>query len=382
MTRDQIITLYDNLHTVPWPQAIVLGFLWSVLMVRFAMQAARTHGVVAIPSKRSSHTIPTPRLGGVGIAASFFLVVLVIEFMRPFTGSARAVGILVGAAYALVGGLLDDVADLPPLVKFLFQASAAASAVLLGADPGAIDLPGGGEAVMGTALSIGFIIFMMNAYNFMDGMDGQAAVFGGCVAAAMLVTVVGRHIAFGGFEAICLAAAIGSLGGFFLFNHPWKRSEAKTFMGDSGSQMMGYLLAVMALRLNAIGQPALPLIASLIILAPFWYDVLYTLARRLVKGENVVQPHRSHLYQRLLVAGWSHGRALLLNAFFYLVFIGLGLAYSRIPVAEWAPRGAGDMQLLVVLTAALCLALYTLFVILCERPPEASNPDSHATEDR
>lgn len=344
----------------------VLGFLMAVLLVRNSILAAKQFDILARPSERGSHTHPTPRLGGVGVAISFYVALLLMYGWWPLFRSAPwASAIVVGGAYALVGGLLDDILELDPRWKFLFQFAAAGSAVILRFHPSGFEAPNGTvlefPAWLSMSFSFLFIVFAMNMYNFMDGMDGQAAVFGMIVSLGMSFALGLDHPIRNAAEGFALAALAGSLAGLFMFNHPGRRQDEKTFMGDSGSQFVGFLLAVFALHTEELSATDFRFIACLILLSPFLWDVSFTLVRRLIRHENLFQAHRSHLYQRLLIAGWSHGSALALNAMLWLTCCGLALVYA------WLSRvGAVRERWLAILLAFVALIAYTIFVVLVE----------------
>ena len=370
MTREQLLFAYYNLYLVPWPQAFGLGVLGGALLVRVSKDLALRFGVVARPGRRMSHDIPTPRLGGVGIAGAFFLVLLAVQVLRPWPVAAWSAGLVVGSGYAFVGGLLDDVLDMPAQWKFLFQAAAAGAAVMSGTSVTHLVLPGPIEVVipqpLAGVLAFAFIVLMMNAYNFLDGMDGQAALFGLVALAGLGLPLVGLHVFDNAVEILAVAGLAGGLTAFFYYNWPGCPPKRKTFMGDCGSQFVGFVLAVLALRLNSTNPIETPLAAWLILFAPFLHDVLYTLLRRLARRENIFQAHRSHLYQRLLIAGWTHGQVLALNAVLYLGCFALAYAY-RLPWQGHSDAAATRTSLLCVMILTGLLGGYTLLVLAVER---------------
>lgn len=372
MSNHTRVVILDNLILVPWPQAFALCFLWSVLAVRLTVHAARRYGVLAHPSQRASHTVPTPRLGGVGFVSSFFIVLFLLEQVRPVPVAPWVGALIVGGGYALVGGLLDDLLDLNPRWKFLFQAAAAGTAVASGLRLDVFDWPGGAatqfSSALGIILAFLFVVFMMNAYNFMDGMDGQAAIFGIFAFAGMLAPLVGPQISYFSGEALVCAMLAGGLAGFLPFNAPGCDPERKTFMGDSGSQFIGFALAVVALRLQDAAPDRFPLAAALILFSPFIYDVLFTLVRRFVRGENLLVAHRSHLYQRLMIAGWSHGRTLALNGLLYAACFFLSHVYAvGLPAVGGLSRNPAVWEWAAVGATACALAAYTALVLAVER---------------
>lgn len=351
----------------------VLGFLVALLGVQYSIHAAHRFAVLARPCERSSHVIPTPRLGGLGVAAAFYLCVLVMYRWWDVPPAPWLAAVIVGSGYAVVGGFLDDVQELSPRWKFLFQFAAAGTAVLFGVAPTQIRLTHGWVLTLSPwiaqILSFMFIVFMMNAYNFMDGMDGQAALFGSLVCLSMGLPILRLHVGGMPTQGLFLLILSGALVGLLVFNFPGCSQSNKTFMGDSGSQFVGFMLAVFALQIEQARTPYYSFVAVLIALTPFIWDVCFTLLRRLARGENILQAHRSHLYQRLLIAGWSHAQTLAYNLVFWFLCIFLAATYSR------AQRvGAADVQDFVLAMTMLLITFYTLSVRFIEHLHRTQSP--------
>jgi UDP-N-acetylmuramyl pentapeptide phosphotransferase/UDP-N-acetylglucosamine-1-phosphate transferase len=336
--------------------AFILAMLASYGLARrltgLSRAAARRWGVLSPVTGRSSHTTPTPRLGGIGLALGF------AGGAAIFLGTLAALPALIAAresiddadAYlifgfnpALVGwlafgwfamfavGLADDRFDFPPLAK-LTGMTLAALAPILGAGVRAVVaqpvwMPTGLHVAVGIVLALGWILFFTNGYNFMDGMDGFAAGFARVAAVGMFLMLfipATVHNAAGELRAEALLLPILAMA-CWGFLH-WNRPPARVFMGDGGSLSVGYLLAVYPL-LGADGRLGVPLgvVGSLTILLPFVFDVLLTLVRRLHRGENVLKAHREHLYQRLMKTGLSHAEVLRMNVARFLICAALAL---------------------------------------------------------
>jgi UDP-N-acetylmuramyl pentapeptide phosphotransferase/UDP-N-acetylglucosamine-1-phosphate transferase len=186
-------------------------------------------------------------------------------------------------------------------VRFGVHLGAAAAATALLGPPQSVNLGSLGRFDLGIAawpLTLLWIVGMTNAFNFMDGIDGiagitAAAAGGGLAAAAGLLRV--EPVAL-----VSLAFAAASVG-FLACNWP----PARIFMGDVGSAFCGFMIAVLPLAGGPEAAASLvPIVA--VTMWPFIFDTAYTLCRRLARGENVFRAHRSHLYQRLVITGWSH----------------------------------------------------------------------------
>lgn len=295
-----------------------------------AIRVAEKRGIVDTPGERSSHAAPTPRVGGVGLVAG---VVAVIAIYLPMSGRIQAMqgflqidpvmwkpfaGFLAMALAAFALGLIDDIKGMPALAKLAGQA-------LVGCIPAAtglvvrqlqipflpvMDVP----FAVGAAMAWLWVVVLMNAVNFMDGINGLAGRFGEMVGIVLVVLGINRGWCT---EFAVVGAALWGASTGFLF---WNRPVARTFLGDCGSQALGATAAAAMLllhvndlhRVDAAKRAILdPMAAGVILCAPFLFDVLWTLARRAAKGANVLEAHREHLYQRHLVAtGGSHDRTL------------------------------------------------------------------------
>jgi UDP-GlcNAc:undecaprenyl-phosphate GlcNAc-1-phosphate transferase len=247
-------------------------------------------GALDHPVARSSHTRPTPKGGGVGIAAAFATGVAV-ELAR---GQASAADIVLTAAalFLAAASYMDDVRQWPFWLKLAAQCAAAAAIVAAGLVPLALSIPGFGAlglpGAVAAMLAMGWLLFTTNAVNFMDGLNGLAA---GSVAICCAVLALADPK--GAWLDWLLVAGVA---GFLPFNYP----SARIFMGDVGSQFLGFLLAALALRHAGESRlmPVLPLGLS-----PMLLDVAFTLIRRWRRGERLTEAHRSHFYQVAQRAG-------------------------------------------------------------------------------
>jgi UDP-N-acetylmuramyl pentapeptide phosphotransferase/UDP-N-acetylglucosamine-1-phosphate transferase len=297
---------------------------------------ALRHHALDIPNQRSSHSRPTPRGGGLAVAVVTVLgwVALGIAFQPAMCGSALW-------AYALGAGMIalvswfDDLYSLSPLARLAVHALAAFLAVFVLGYWQRIPLPTGqnlGLGYAGPVITAVWIIGLTNAYNFMDGSDGIAAIQ--AVVAAAGWACLGWLAGAQPVVNLSLLLAAASLG-FLLHNWP----PAGIFMGDVGSAFLGYSFAVLpliALRENGPLAAASPLI-GLLLVWPFVFDAALTFLRRLARGEHVLAPHRSHLYQRLIIAGYSHRFVLLLYGGLATVGVPTAILWLRHPTAAfWA----------------------------------------------
>ncbi len=292
----------------------------AVLLTRIAIAVAVRRSVLAIPNQRSSHTTPTPTMGGVAIALP------VLAWCGYRIGQDPLCwAVLGGGGMLALLGLADDLRDLSARVRLPIQAIAVA--IALSALPIAIPLVVPPISIHTAWLVVGLdfliVLWMVNLYNFMDGIDGIAT--SQCIVFCAGVLLIGRPAAF---VSELLWVLLGSAAGFLWFN----RSPARIFMGDVGSGLLGLLVGILGLTMDARHQ--MPLIASLILLAGFWFDATYTLCVRIATGQKFASAHRSHLYQKC-AQRFGHGRTTSMFVGFAVVWL---LPLSWLCVAF--PRGS------------------------------------------
>ena len=255
------------------------------------------------PNARSLHATPVPRTGGVGVLLG---VAVGLALVLPWWWVGGALWPALATLLLASISLLDDRRHVPARYRLAAQLAVALLLYLGGAAWLAPGLPGLEHLRLAdwavAPLTLVFIVWMTNLYNFMDGMDGLAggmAVFG--FGALALVGFVGDAPDYGVAAAVIAAAA----GGFLLHNLP----RAGIFLGDVGSAVLGFWAAGMLLW--GAGRGLFPLWVGLLVFSPFLVDATWTLLRRLVRGAPVWRAHREHHYQRLVLAGWSPRRTLL-----------------------------------------------------------------------
>ncbi|HET9726836.1 MAG TPA: glycosyltransferase family 4 protein [Gemmatimonadales bacterium] len=296
--------------------------------VEAVRRLALRRGVLDVPVARSSHEVPTPRGGGIVIVAATLLApVMVGGLAEGGLAPPVAAWMAGGAAIALIGWI-DDIRSLSSRTRLPVQVAAAALLLAVAGCWRELDLPLAGPVPLGWAgclLALLWIVGMTNAYNFMDGIDGIAA--GQAIVAGLAWAIIGREA--GDAEVGAIGAGIALSGaGFLLHNRP----PARIFMGDVGSGFLGFTFAALPLLLAARGTAAYPArlpVAGAALVWPFLFDASFTFVRRLVRGENVFEGHRSHLYQRLVITGMSHTRVSALYAGWALVSSALALVWLR-----------------------------------------------------
>lgn len=253
-----------------------------------------------IPNERSSHSSPTPRGGGFAIAVTT-LGGIALAASLDWVPRDLAIALIGGGAMIATVGWVDDHRSLSPLTRFAVQFISAAWAMFwLGGLPslslGVVSLHLGiGGTILG---SIG-IVWAINLYNFVDGIDGLAAgeAVSTGVTAGLLLLGVGKP----GLAVLALLIAAVNLG---FLPHNW--APAKLFMGDAGSGLLGYLFAALAVASENTG--GIPLMLWVLLLGVFIFDATVTLCRRIAHGHRWHHAHHSHAYQRLVQAGRTHAQ--------------------------------------------------------------------------
>lgn len=308
---------------------------WLVARLR---DWARRRDLLDRPNARSSHSQPTPRLGGLAMVAVVSLPGLLwLEVAGRRDSPARAL-LLLGLIVALVS-LLDDLRGLPARLRLGIHGLVACGVVASAGTLQAVSVPGLGTCALGLAdwpLSVLWIVGCINAFNFMDGIDGLAG--GQAVVLGLTWFAIGLLLAWPEGQVLGLLLA-SSAAGFLV--HNW--APARIFMGDAGSAFLGYWAAVMPF---CAPRPGALLAPAALALWPFLFDTSLTLARRARSGQPLLVAHRGHLYQRLVDSGYSHARV----ASLYIALATGGalaalLAALEHPRAPWAaallPLAAG-----------------------------------------
>jgi len=349
----------------PLVAVAVLSAVLSWSIVALVRDAALRRGLLDVPNARSSHERPTPRLGGLGIVAA---VAVSIAVARAWPGlDVRPAAILVGLGLvvALVS-LADDLRGLPALVRLAVHLAAGSAAVAaLGPLDVIADLGLTAPDVarhIDSVLTVLWIAGFMNAFNFMDGIDGIAGGQG--LVAGAATAAIGWLLGVPSAAVLGLALAAACLG---FLPHNW--SPATIFMGDVGSAFLGFLIATAPMVAPATAQPPVGLLAFALVAWPFLFDAMLTFVRRAARGENVMAAHKTHLYQRLTQAGWSHGRV----AGLYTALAGVAAAIVVLPPALGRPTRPA-MAFVAVAAAALSLLVVQAERHLKIRPAGADRP--------
>ena len=295
-------------------------------------------GAIDYPDERSLHEAPTPRLGGLAILVAVLVSALI---WLPWDAETRA--ILGGAVIVGLVGALDDAFELNPAQKLIGQIVGVLVPIsagvtvesftfpFLGAlDPGAVDLfslPGGGDVDLGDVGTLVGVVAVINVVNLIDGVDGLAA--GVCAISAVALAVIALSLDRNSAGVLAALTAGASLG-FLRHGFP----PASTFMGDSGSNLLGYLLGMVAvqgaLKTNAVISLFLPLI---VLLVPI-LDTGFVVAKRLKYRRPIYRGDRWHFHHRMANIGFSQRRTLAYMYGWTVVMAALALALRFVPYSD------------------------------------------------
>ncbi len=306
----------------------VVAAVVTYLTTPLARWCALRWGAITAVRDRDVHAIPTPRLGGMAMFVGLLVALLIgsrVPFLEPVYANPRPIfGIVGGAAIVCALGVADDIWDLDWLTKLMGQILAAGflawQGVLL------YQLPVADNVVSGSARSAVFltvvsVVVAMNAVNFVDGLDGLAAgvlAIGGAAffLYAYLLTIGTGRDDYSNLATLVVAALVGACVGFL----PHNFYPARIFMGDSGSMLLGFVIAAAAIVVTGqidfaavvdrVRFPAyVPILLPVAVLVLPLLDMGLAIVRRLLNGKSPFHPDRLHLHHRLLALGHSHRRA-------------------------------------------------------------------------
>lgn len=294
---------------------IAIVFLICLALTPLVIKIAKKYNLVDIPKdERRVHNKPMPRVGGIAIVASMFIGLAIYYFITKnipsIALSKKFCGFLIGGIIIFIMGLIDDIFNLKARYKFLFQLLAAIVAYLFEVRISGIKIPFIYTDIINFGwldfpITIIWIIGITNAINLIDGLDGLAAGISAISATALLIIFITTSASL---EAIVITAVlVGATLGFL----PYNFNPAKTFMGDVGSNFLGFTLACVSILGFAKGYTILAIIAPVLALGVPIFDTLFAMIRRILKGQSVLKPDGGHIHHRLLKMGLSQRQAVL-----------------------------------------------------------------------
>jgi len=345
-------------YLVLFLSAVFISLAVSPLIRRLAFVI----GAIDLPGERKIHSVPIPRLGGVVIALSCAVTLLAAWGTGKLNPSWTTVDlttwwpVLIGAAIVFLGGAFDDLRSLPVWGKLLIQIAAATAAIALGVRIDHVSLFGSDPVNLGLlALPMTFlwIVGMTNAFNLIDGLDGLAVGLGSIAAGTCATLFLLRGETQ---DAMVLIIVLGSLLGFL----PHNFNPARMYLGDSGSMLIGYILAITAIVGTQKSATGIAVFVPLLVLGLPIIDTLFSMVRRfnghkkthekkwLHAARRMFEADQGHFHHRLMALGLSHRNAVLT---LYTVAIGLSVCALLSVLAEY--RNAGIVILTVILATAI-----------------------------
>ncbi len=294
---------------------IAIAFILCFLITPLSIKLAKKYGIVDIPKdKRKIHKGAMPRIGGVAIVISMFVTLGIYYFFTKMVPSIaldeKFVGYVIGAFVIALMGFIDDMINLRARYKFIFQLIAASVIYIFGVSISGIKIP----FLYADVIDFGFLAYpitllwvigVTNAVNLIDGLDGLAAGISAISSIALLAIFVTTSASL---EAmIIIAALVGATLGFL----PYNFNPAKTFMGDVGSNFLGFTLATVSILGFAKGYTMLAIIAPILVLGVPIFDTLFAMVRRFVAHKPMLHPDGGHVHHRLLKRGYSQRQSVL-----------------------------------------------------------------------
>lgn len=303
--------------------AFLLAFITAFVITPYTIRLAKKVGAVDIPNDRRVNKKPIPRLGGLAVIAGFLVSVIYLVISASIEGkinlsedglNIKLLGILGGMLVLGIVCYIDDVKDIKPLVKLAGQVTAAIIVASSGVLIDNFTIPFKENSfvlneVFSFILTVGWIIGITNAINLIDGLDGLSS---GITLISCLSLVVVFALNESPLIAIILITALaGAIVGFL----PYNFNPAKTFIGDVGSNFMGFALAIISILGVAKTYTAIVLIAPIMILALPIFDTIWAIIRRIIKSKSikgVFKADRGHLHHRLMAKGYTQKQSVLI----------------------------------------------------------------------
>lgn len=292
--------------------------LGSLVLTPIVIKFAKKYKILDVPKDdRRMHRKPVPLLGGLVIYIVFIVGVVTTQEMNYAN-----VGMILGSTVIMVGGIIDDIKNLRPIEKLIFQIGATIILIMSGVlvenitNPFNSDISYFNIGMLSYPLTFIWIIGVTNSINLIDGLDGLAS------GISLISTVTILIIAFskGRIEVLYLSAILsGAILGFL----PYNFSPAKIFLGDAGAQLLGFLLSAISIEGAIKSAAAISIAVPILILGLPIFDTVFAIVRRTKNGKSVVIGDRGHLHHRLYDRGLSQAKSVVIM---YFISIALGVS--------------------------------------------------------
>lgn len=332
-----------NIMSAPVYIIVLLSaFFIAYLSMPGVIKIAYRIGAIDQPDQRKVHSGKMPRLGGMSIFLAFiFSMIILQKYSGPY------LGIILGASIVFLVGLLDDIFQLSAGVKLLGQSLAAAVAIYFGVMVHFVTNPFDGLMALGyfsIPLTFLWIVGISNAINLIDGLDGLAAGVSAIAAVTMgVVSLLQGQVEVALVAFLLLASILGFL--------PYNFNPARTFMGDCGSNLLGFILGCLAILGTAKSATLISLLLPIVILGIPIFDTFFAIIRRINKRTPIFKPDKDHLHHCLLAMGMSH-RNCVLVIYGISGFFGLVAIFFSFITSPKASLLLGLLLILVVLGAS------------------------------
>ncbi|MCX7694615.1 MAG: undecaprenyl/decaprenyl-phosphate alpha-N-acetylglucosaminyl 1-phosphate transferase [Caloramator sp.] len=304
---------------------LISGFI-SFILTPYVIKLANKIGAIDVPKDdRRVHKKPIPRMGGLSIYISCLVISLFTLKMNY-----RMFGLLFGATFIVFMGIIDDIKPLKPLTKLLVQIAAACILMLFDIRIKTLSLPFFGYdryfdiGYFGMILTILWVVGVTNAMNLIDGLDGLACGTGIIASITLFIVslISGRYL-----SAIMTITLAGASLGFLYYNF----NPAKIFLGDTGSQFIGYMLASISILSAIKYYTAFSIFVPILAFGVPIYDTLSSIIRRKMNGKPIMEADRGHLHHRLLDKGFSHRQTVLIMYVFSVILGIISIVALMLP---------------------------------------------------
>jgi len=346
--------------------AFLIAFIVSMMLTPYTIKIADKIGAVDVPKdKRRMHTKAMPKFGGPAVIIGFLISVIYLLIVMSIEGSlnlftqeqywVKLIGLLLGIGIITVVGIIDDIKTLRPIAKLIGQILAAVVVVIFGLRIEQITIPFLYEVGLSEAfsvlLTIVWIVGITNAINLIDGLDGLSS--GITLIACISLLIIFCLNASPLIAIILITALIGALVGFLPFNF----APAKTFIGDTGSNFLGFMLSVISILGIAKTYTIAVIVLPVIVLGLPIVDVVLAIVRRIIKGKSlkaVFKADKGHLHHKLVEKGFSQKQAV-------LILYGISAAFGMFAVILFDSGIIKALSFLLMVIAAVAIGYKNLF---------------------
>lgn len=348
---------------------IGITFIVSLCFTPFVIKWSVKHNIVDIPKdSRRIHSKPMPRIGGLAIIISMvigFLIYFLMTYnIESIALGKKFIGYALGAFFIFLMGFIDDVYGLRARYKFWFQLAAALTIYFFGIRISSMKIPFTNFEInelkwwLDLPLTGIWMICVTNALNLIDGLDGLSAGIASIAGVSLLIIFIATSASL---EAIVITAVlVGAVLGFLPFNF----NPAKTFMGDVGSNFLGFTLSVVSILGFAKGYTMIAILAPILALGIPIFDTLFAMVRRIAKGQPPLKPDGAHIHHRLIKIGFTQKQAVLL--LYTISTILCMIAVLIISADFW--------KIILLLLAFICFMLLE-FISMVKEKKYQDNPE-------